>query len=102
MFLPYQPINPLIFYLGRPLPIYHIFTSHQFYGLIGHHSCHDNLFSLLLYSLSFLSPLTHSLPLFTPMGLLPNSLDLLDLFTTSLPLITFMGLLAINPVMSAY
>ena len=78
MFLPYQLIGLLILYLGLPWSIYHIFTSHQFYRLIGHHSCHVSPFNLSLYSLGFLDPLTFSLPLFTPMGLLLNSLGFLS------------------------
>ena len=34
MFLPYQPIDSLILCLGLLWPIYHIFTSHQFMGLV--------------------------------------------------------------------
>ena len=102
MFLPYQLIDLLILYLGLPWSIYHIFTSHQFYRLIGHHSCHVSPFNLSLYSLSFLDPLTLSLPLFTPMGLLLYSLSFLSHFTTSLPLIILMGLLVIIPTASAH
>ena len=102
MFPQYQPIDPLILYLGLPWPIYNIFTSYHFYGLSDHHSYHVNPFSLPLYSLGFLSQFTPSLPLFTPMGLLLNSLGFLGPFTSSLPLVTFMGPLAINVVTSAY
>ena len=102
MFPQYQPIDPLILYLGLPWPIYNIFTSYHFYGLSDHHSYHVSPFSLPLYSLGFLSQFTPSLPLFTPMGLLLNSLGFLGPFTSSLPLVTFMGLLAINVVTSAY
>ena len=101
MFLPYQPIDPLILSFGLPRSIYYIFASYHSYGLIGHYSCHVSPLSLPLYSLGFLSLFTSSLPLFTLMGLLLNSLGFLNPFTTFLPFITHMGLLTIIPATSA-
>ena len=109
------PIGLIASFLGRPQPTCHIFTSYSSPEPASYYSCHVGPLSLLHFFLDFLRPLTLSLPLILPMGLLivipamlahwgllSLFLGFLDSFTSSLPLILPMSLLAVIPTMLAH
>ena len=57
-------------FIGLPRPACFIFTSYPSHGPAGCHSCHSNPLSLLPLFLDFLDPVTSSLLLILPIGLL--------------------------------
>ena len=70
LFLLCKPIGLATSFLGLPRPACFIFTSYPSHGPAGCHSCHSNPLSLLPLFLDFPDPVTSSLLLILPIGLL--------------------------------
>ena len=68
--MPCWPIRFITSFLGFPRPIYFVFASYCAHEPVGFHFCHVGPLGLLPLFLGFFGPLTLSLPLIVPMGLL--------------------------------